>query len=266
MSYRLHFSNVQHAKRKNLNVLFKQIKRLRKIPNSWKIAAVTPIYKKDDRRKVENYRPVSLLDIDSKVFEQCICSALYAYFEKFLTEHQHGFVKKRSDNTNMLSFLKPIHDALDNESSTEIVAFYTDFSKAFDKLPHFELVQKVANIGVGGCLLEIIIDYLDNRKQFVRVDNTRSETLDVTSGVPQGSLLGPLLFCIFISDLPDVLVFSDPFIFADYLKILAVKKTFWQVQNDLDGIEQWVNENKMKLAMDKCEYKSSNTKLRAYGH
>ena len=126
-------------------------------------------------------------------------------------------------------------------------------------MPHFELVQKVAIIGVGGCLLEIIIDYLDNRKQFVRVDNTRSETLDVTSGVPQGSLLGPLLFCIFINDLPDVLVFSDPFIFADDLKILAVKKTFWQVQNDLNGIEQWVNENK-------AEHKRSNTKLRAYGH
>ena len=140
---------------------------------------MTPIYKKDDRRKVENYRPVSLLGIDSKVFEKCICSALYAHFEKFLTEHQYGFVKKRSANTNMLSFLKSIHDALDNESSTEIVAFYTDFCKAFDKVPHFELVQKVANIGVAGCLLEIIIDYLDNRKQFVRVDNTRSETLDV---------------------------------------------------------------------------------------
>ena len=138
----------------------------------------------------------------------------------------------------MLSFLKSIQDALDNKSSTEIVAFYTDFSKAFDKVPHFELVQKVANIGEGGCLLEIIIDYLDNRKQFVRVDNTRSETLDVTIGVPKGSLLGPLLFCMFINDLPDVLVFSDPFIFADDLKILAVKKTFWQVQNDLNGIEQ----------------------------
>ena len=140
---------------------------------------MTPIYKKDDRRKVENYRPVSILGIDSKVFEKCICSAFYAHFEKFLTEHQYGFVKKRSANTNMLSFLKSFHDALDNESSTEIVAFYTDFSKAFDKVPHFELEQKVANIGVAGCLLEIIIDYLDNRKNFVRVYNTRSETLDV---------------------------------------------------------------------------------------
>ena len=97
---------------------------------------------------------------------------------------------------------------------------------------------------MGGCLLEIIIDYLDNRKQFVRVDNTRSETLDVTSGVSQGSLLEPLLFCIFTNDLPDMLVFSDPFIFADDLKTLAVKKTFWQVQNDLNDFEQLVNEKK----------------------
>ena len=94
-------------------------------------------------------------------------------------------LKKGSVNTNMLSFLKSIHDALDNESSTEIVAFYTDFSKAFDKVQHFQLVQKVANIALRGCLLEIIIDYLDNRKQFVRVDNTRSESLDVTSGYPK---------------------------------------------------------------------------------
>ena len=114
---------------------------------------------------------------------------------------------------------------------------------------------------------QVVRQLLHNRKQFVRVDNTRSETLDVTSGVPQVSLLGPLLFCIFINDLPDVLVFSDPFIFADDLKILAVKKTFWQVQNDLNGIEQWLNENKMKLAMDKCAKLSirGQTKLRAYG-
>ena len=139
------FQRTARETSKILNVLFKQIKRLRKIPNSWKIAAVTPIYKKDDRRKVENYRPVSLLYIDSKVFEKCICSALCAHFEKFLTEHQHGFVKKRSVNTNMLSFLKSIHDALDNESSTEIVAFYTDFSKVFDKVPLLEAARQKVN-------------------------------------------------------------------------------------------------------------------------
>ena len=106
--------------------------------------------------------------------------------------------------------------------------------------------------GVRRCLLEIIIDYLNDRKQLVRVNNTSSRVLDVTSGVPQRSFLGPNLFCIFINDLLDVLKFSDTFIFAGHLKILAVRKNFWQVQDDLDQIEFWVKENKMELAMDKC--------------
>ena len=154
--------------------------------------------------------------------------------------------------TDMLLFLNKIHKALDNNSQDDVVAFYTDFSKAFDKVPHFELLQKVANTGVGGCFLEVLVDYLKDRKQYVRVDNQRSITLPVNSGVPQGSLLGPLLFCIFINDLPDRLKFSEPYIFADDLKILAIKPDSISLQRDLRAIESWVNENKMSLAMDKC--------------
>ena len=102
-----------------------------------------------------------------------------------------------------------------------MVTFYTDFSKAFDKVPHRELLKKVANIGVGGCFLDVLADYLTNRKQFVRVDNTCSNLKFVTSGVPQGSLLGPLLFCIFINDLPNCVVFSEPYLYADDLKLLS---------------------------------------------
>ena len=127
-----------------------------------------------------------------------------------------------------------------------------DFSKAFDKVPHLELLKKTAKIGVVGCLLEILCDYLNGRKQYVKVEKTSSVTLDVTSGVPQGSLLGPLLFCIFINDLPDRLKFSDPYIYADDLKLLTVNTDLIKVQQDLKSIDDWVKENKMALVLDKC--------------
>ena len=144
--------------------------------------------------------------------------ALYDHFVKFLTRCQHGFVKNRSVATNMLSFLKEIYEAIDKNAENHVIAFYTDFSKAFDKVPHYELLKKMSNIGVGGCFLEIIADYLSNRKQFVRADNFSSETLEITSGVPQGLLIGPLFLCIFINDLPEVLKFSDPYILTNVLK------------------------------------------------
>ena len=110
----------------------------------------------------------------------------------------------------------------------------------------------MSNIGIGGCFLEIITDYLSNRNQFVRADNFSSETLEITSGVPQGSLIGPLIFCIFINDLPEVLKFSDPYIFADDLKLLAVNVDTKDIQQDLKSVENWVDKNKMSLALDKC--------------
>ena len=195
---------------------------------------------------------VSLLNIESKILEKCIYVALYDHFATFLTKHQHGFVKNRSVFTNLITFLRKVHYALDNDPNSEVIAFYTDFSKAFDNVPHFELLKKVANIEVVGCLLQFLMDYLSNRKQFVRIDNTCFGLRDVNSGVSQGSLLGLLLFCIFINDVPDALKFSDPFIFADDLKHPAIRKDHWTVQEDLDSVATWVRSNKMELALDKC--------------
>ena len=152
----------------------------------------------------------------------------------------------------MLQFLNRIYKALDENPHNEIIAFYADFSKAFDKIPHKLLLRKLSDIGVGGCLFEIIYDYLRNRRQFVRVDFNTSTVLEITSGVPQGSLLGPLLFCVFINDLPEVLNFSDPSILADDLKNFSVGRKQEEIQLDLKKIEDWVRQNKMEMAFEKC--------------
>ena len=234
-----------------LHCVFKNIKRVRKIPDKRKNAAVSTIYKKGDKRLMENYRPVSLLNIMSKLPEKCMYLALYDHFIKFLTRSQHDFVKNLSVVTNLLCFLKEIYEANDKNAENHVIAVYTDFSKAFDKIPHHELLQKTSNIGVGGCFPEIISDYLSNRKQFVRADNFSSEILEITISVPQGSLIGPLFFCIFIIDLLEVFKVSDPYIFADDLKLLAVIVDTKDIQQDLKSVENELDKNKMSLALNK---------------
>ena len=149
----------------------------------------------------------------------------------------------------MITFLRKIHDTLGDNPNSAIIAFYTEFSKAFDKAPHFYL-KKVAHIRVGGYPLQVLVDYLINRKQFVRIDNPCSGLRDVNSGMPQGSLLGPLLICTFINNLPDALKFSDIFIFADDLKTLAIGKGHCAIQQDLDSIATWVRSNKMERELE----------------
>ena len=152
----------------------------------------------------------------------------------------------------MFSFLQMIYEAMDKNTNDNIVTFYSDFSKAFDKVSHKELLIKVGQIGVGGCFLEVLVDYLHNRKQFVRADNTSSRILEITSGVPQGSLLGPLLFCILINDLPDFLRLNNPYLFADDLKILSIGYSDTEFQEDINAVQNWVVTNKMKRTVDRC--------------
>ena len=170
-----------------LHLMFKNIKRLRKISKSLKLDCLTPIYKNVGQKVVDNYRPVSLLNIVSKVLEKCINSSLYKHVVKFLCKQQLGFVKRKSVWTNMLKLLQQIYEAIDKNTNTDIVAVYTVSVMTFSKIPHFELLRKVAHIGIGYCLLEILFDYLKDRKQFVRLDNVCSEVLEVAIGVPQGS-------------------------------------------------------------------------------
>ena len=123
---------------------------------------------------------MSLLNIESKIFEKCTYEELSAHFTKFLSWKQHGFLPQRSVYTNMLLFLKKIHKALDKNVQSEVVVFYTDFAKAFDHVTNYELLLKAGQIGFGGCLLEVLYDSLNGREQFVRADNIKLKPLPVT--------------------------------------------------------------------------------------
>ena len=174
-------------------------------------------------------------------------------FSEHLTTSQHGFVKKRSVVSNMLCFLNDVQVALEGNTNS-VYSLYTDFSNAFDKIPHAELLIKVRRIGVGGCVLSLLKDYLCNRKQFVGCGGVRSDLLKVSSGVPQGSMLGRLLFCIFIKDLPTSLISSTPYLYADDAKFLFIDKTNQEIQKEFDRISLWVSRNRMSLAVEKCCY------------
>ena len=189
----------------------------------------------------------------SKVLERCMYDPIEKHFSDHLTTSQYRFVKKRSVVSSMLCFLNDVQVALEG-NPISVYSFYTDFSKAFDKVPHAELLIKVRRFGVGGFVLSLPKDYLYNRKQFVRCDGVRSDLLQVSNGVPQGSILGPLLFCIFINDLPTSLISSTPYLYADDAKFLFIDKSNQEIQKEVDRISLWVSRNRMSLAAEKCCY------------
>ena len=235
---------------KSLLLIFKTALLKGYYPSQWKISEVVPIYKDGDKSAIENYRPISLLCCVSKIFEKLIFDELYEIVHKHLNEAQHGFRKKRSVVTQLLLFLEHLYQRYDNMNESELYVLYLDFRKAFDSVPHQKLIQKIQKFGIGGNFLKIIASYLTGRKQYVKIKNEKSPTVKVTSGVPQGSILGPLLFILFINDLPAAIKNCTSFGYADDFKITTSDLN--NLQEDIHAIEDWCNDNKMTLNEDKC--------------
>lgn len=173
--------------------------------------------------------------------------------EKTIVNAQHGFVKDKSTTTNLLLFSNFLFESMDARVQVDVV--YTDFQKAFDKVDHILLLRKLAFNGIKGNLLRWFMSYLDCRSQRVIINGHESEAATVTSGVIQGSILGPLLFIIFVNDITNCFQNSQFLMFADDLKIFKTVKSINDcklIQEDLDRLENYCNENKIFLAYEKC--------------
>ena len=240
------------------------------IPEVLKDQGIIPIFKKGNKSLPANYRPVSLTSHLIKLFGKVLRIKLVEYIESnnILTENQHGFRPHRNCLTQLLVHIDNILEKVGNEFNIDVV--YLDFAKAFDKVDHKILLQKLQNIGIQGKIYRWIKSFLSNRKQRVIVDGEASESAEVKSGVPQGTVLGPILFLIFINDISEAIEFSDFQLFADDSKIskeILNEGDHQKLQSDIDKAIMWSLLNNMELNIDKfqlLQYGSNNELKQEY--
>lgn len=222
-------------------------------PDAWKLASITPIHKGGNMNNVENYRPISILNCLAKVFESLIHGILYPVVQHAISEYQHGFVRKRSTTTNLMSYTHSIINHL--EKRNQVDAIYIDFAKAFDKVPHELAIEKLSRLGLPFWVIQWLKSYLSSRKAFVKVHDARSNVFDIPSGVPQGSHLGPLIFILYINDLCETLN-SSKLLYADDLKLFRVIKSLLDccaLQADIRTVSRWCEVNGMQMNVSKCK-------------
>ena len=225
------------------------------VPAEWKCVNVTPIHKKDSKEPAMNYRPISLLPIISKVLERCVFEKFYDQVAHLISPAQHGFLCNRSCVTQLLSVFHNIGHNLDRNLQTDIL--YLDFSKAFDSVDHSILLTKLCGYGLTGSVLCWFGDYLHGRTQRVVVDGATCSWSPVTPGVPQGSILGPLLFIIFINDLPEFIENdTEPSLYADDTKLhqtITSINDCLSLQQSFSNLDNWSKQNHLPFNSSKCK-------------
>nr|VZI05818.1 unnamed protein product [Spirometra erinaceieuropaei] len=226
------------------------------LPPDWKSAWITPLYKGGSRVSANNYRPVSLTSICCKIMKKIIKQQLMQFLEQnhLHSDSQHGFRKGRSCVTNLLYCLEHWTRAVDRGDMVH--AIYIDFKKAFDSVPHHRFLYKLSRAGVRGKLLMWIRSFLIGRSQAVHVGDQQSAEVGVKSGVPQGSVLGPTLFLVYVNDCTNELI-CDVAMFADDIKIwITIRSEVDEarLQTDRDHLEQWSKDWLLPFNVNKCTF------------
>lgn len=253
-----------------LTFLYNQSLATGSCPSGWKKAMVKPLHKAGLKSDFKNYRPISITSIFCRVMEKLIVARIQTYFDEnnLWNPAQHGFRKRRSCNTQLLEVIVDFQHYADLGIPFDCI--YIDFAKAFDKVSMSQLVEKCRLYNIGVRTVDWIADYLRGRSQQVVVGEAASQSIDVLSGVPQGSCLGPILFCIFINDLPSCVRHSSVKLFADDAKIyrpILTTDDEPMLQEDLDSITRWCESNSMFVNASKCavlHYGNKNQPSRAY--
>jgi hypothetical protein len=235
------------------------------VPTDWRSSNICPIFKKGKRDSVSNYRPISLTCILCKVMEGIIKDHVTDYFREnvLFNTSQYGFIRGRSTTSQLLKMVDDWTSLLEQGGQIDVV--YTDLEKAFDKVPHEYLIQKLKAYNLDEEVVGWIGSFLSDRRQRVVVNGTGSEWSDVASGVPQGSVLGPLMFIIYINDLVDycgenarILMFADDCKIYKHISNMQDSK---DLQTNLSKIVEWFNNNLMILNVAKCKYVAYGRKI-----
>ena len=236
--------------------MFNLLLSLGKFPDQWKLANVCPVHKSDDPTLSKSYQPISLLCIASKCLERCVFNHCYTLISPQLYHLQYGILRGRSTVTQLLQVYHKVIEALAKGKVIDIA--YLDFAKAFDKVPHCALLNKLSKFGISGQLINWFQSYLSDRYQRVELQGTYSDWLQVLSNVPQGSILGPLMFLVYIDNIPQCITHDSKVatcIFADDSKLFKIIKKpsdKFSLQQDLTQLSIWSDTWGMYLSIPKC--------------
>lgn len=244
-----------------ISLIFNRCLKAGYFPNIWKKAHIVPIHKKSQKTAIENYRPISILNVLSKLFEKVVHACVYPVISTSLPIQQHGFMKARSTTTNLGVFIDHVMNGMDGGSQVDVI--YTDFEKAFDRVDHIILLSKLYKLGIHGNLLRWMESYLRNRSQAVVVGGFCSNFIKIPSGVPQGSILGPLLYASYLYDIGNCFEHARFLMYADdikvYMKIKNPRDSI-NLQADLDKLGVYYAENRIGINISKCSYISFTRK------